>query len=287
MNIWLNGAIVKEEEATISPFDHGYLYGLGVFETFRTYDGHPFLLGDHLERLHQSLEEMEIQFELKVEDATRLVRELQTANGGEDGYFRLNVSAGVRQVGLFPEPYEKPTVMLLQKTLPTQLTGGKSGQWLSTPRNTPETATRLKSHHYFNNIAGRREIANGVVIEGVFLTKEGYVAEGVTSNIFWVSQDCLYTPALSTGILAGVTRKMVLAIAGDLGLSIKEGLYTKDTVMAADEVFVTNSVQEIVPIHSIEDSGFAGFDGKWTTAIHQRYRKYNHSLLRVEERSIL
>ena len=284
MKIWLNGKIVEEEQATISPFDHGYLYGLGVFETFRTYDGHPFLLGDHIERLHEALEEMGINFKFVIKDTIQLVSDLQTINNDGDGYYRLNVSAGVRQIGLFSEPYEQPTVMLLQKPLPTKPINAKNGQWLTLPRNTPETKNRLKSHHYFNNIAGRREIANGMEIEGLFLTNDGYVAEGVTSNLFWTHQGCLYTPSLSTGILAGVTRKMVLAIANDMGLCTEQGEYTVDFVESADEVFITNSIQEIVPLHFIGEKEFAGLDGKISSAIRKQYKTYTHSLLSVGER---
>lgn len=284
MKIWINGSILPAEEAQISPFDHGYLYGMGVFETFRTYDGHPFLLGDHLDRLNDSLIEMGINYSLGEREAAGIVQKLQQANGGADGYYRLNVSAGIRDVGLFPEPYDHPTVMLIQKELPPRNNEGKAGQWLSIPRNTPETKTRLKSHHYFNNVAARREVTQGAT-EGIFLSAEGFVAEGVSSNIFWIKEDILYTPALSTGILPGVTRKMVLSLAEESGLRLTVGNFTKEAVLQAEEVFVTNSIQEIVPIHSIEDTRFSGTEGKWTRHLQRKYQQTTRSLLRITDQS--
>ncbi|TDL30400.1 aminodeoxychorismate lyase [Jeotgalibacillus sp. S-D1] len=283
MKIWINGSILSAEEAKISPFDHGYLYGLGVFETFRTYGGHPFLLGDHLDRLNEALKEMGINYSLGESEAAGIVQKLQQANGGSDGYYRLNVSAGIRDVGLFPEPYDNPVVMLIQKELPPQNTGGKAGQWLSIPRNTPETKIRLKSHHYLNNIAARREVTKAAT-EGIFLTADGFVAEGVSSNIFWIEKRTLYTPALSTGILPGVTRKMVLALAGESDLHVSIGNFKKEAVLQAEEVFITNSIQEIVPIHSIEDTHFSGTEGKWTRHLLQKYQQSTRSLMRIEDR---
>ncbi|KIL52538.1 aminodeoxychorismate lyase [Jeotgalibacillus soli] len=280
MKIWINGEVMAAEEATISPFDHGYLYGLGVFETFRTYNGHAFLIGDHLDRLHASLNEMGIRYHIKNEEVAQMIEKLQTANGGEDGYFRLNVSAGVRDIGLYPDPYESPTVILLQKALPPQTTKGKEGRWLKLSRNTPETDIRLKSHHYFNNLAGRREITDGTVVEGLFLTKEGYVAEGVTSNLFWIKNQTLYTPSIETGILPGVTRQFILAITEKAGLRIEEGLYLKEAVLKAEEVFITNSIQEIVPIHSIDHLHFQGTEGKWTNHLKAIYSQKTSTLIR-------
>ncbi|TFE01942.1 aminodeoxychorismate lyase [Jeotgalibacillus sp. R-1-5s-1] len=257
MKLYLNGQIVEEKDAVISPFDHGFLYGMGVFETFRTYDGHPFLLGDHLERLNTSLKDMNIDYEMRFEQTCEIIRRLLEANGGEDGYFRLNISAGERGIGLDPSPYAEPTVMLLQKPVPPVL-ASKTGQWLKLRRNTPETATRLKSHHYLNNLAARREISSPS-IEGLFLTEGGFAAEGITSNLFWVKKDTLFTPAVETGILPGVTRKLVMRLALLKGLRVEEGFFKAEEVEQADEVFVTNSIQELIPLTKL---GAATFNGQ-------------------------
>ncbi|KIL52480.1 aminodeoxychorismate lyase [Jeotgalibacillus campisalis] len=285
MKILQNGAIVEAEDAKISPFDHGFLYGMGVFETFRTYEGHPFLISNHVERLNHSLEEMQIDKTFSVEEVMQMVSTLREANGGKDGYFRLNVSAGVRDIGLFPEPYEQPSVILFQKQLPSSGVKEKKGEWLSIHRNTPETSQRLKSHHYFNNIAARREVSSGN--EGLFLTADGFAAEGVTSNLLWVNQKTLFTPALATGILAGITRAMVLALAERAGLEIVEGFFKKEDVLQAEEVFITNSIQEIVPLCAIEHTTFPGADGKWTAILKREYQTHTTSLKHIRDLSSL
>ncbi|WP_227397287.1 aminodeoxychorismate lyase [Jeotgalibacillus aurantiacus] len=260
MKMYLNGQIVGEQDAVMSPFDHGFLYGMGVFETFRTYDGHPFLLADHLERLNAALKEMNIDYEMEFEQTREIIRRLLEANGGEDGYFRLNISAGERGIGLDPTPYSEPTVMLLQKPIPPVL-ASKTGQWLKLRRNTPETVIRLKSHHYLNNLAARREISSPS-IEGLFLTEGGFAAEGITSNLFWVNGDTLFTPAVETGILPGVTRKLVMRLAKLEGFRIEEGFFKPEEVERADEVFVTNSIQELIPLTEL---GAATFNGQHIT----------------------
>lgn len=269
---WMNGEFVKADELRISPFDHGFLYGLGFFETFRTYNGKPFLLEEHIERLRKALSEFRMDVELDVDVLTATIVELNARNGGEDGYFRLNVSAGVHDIGLAPSVYEKPTVILFRKDLPP-LTRGKekSAVWLKTRRNTPESEQRYKSHHYANNVLARLELPSLAEQEGFFLTEQGHIAEGITSNIFWVTDSVLYTPALETGILAGITRDMVMRIAESLGIIVVEGLFTADKLEAATEVFVTNAVQELVPIHRLGSSQFDGSNGLIYVKLHEHY----------------
>lgn len=254
MKLWLNGEIIEEADARISPFDHGFLYGMGAFETFRTYDGFPFLIGDHLKRLQFAMSEMGIESDLNTEDVKQMVTQLREANGGADGYFRLNVSAGVRGVGLDPSPYTEPVVMLLQKPL-TPPPAERHAQWLKLRRNTPETAIRLKSHHYFNNLAARKEVIDAKT-EGIFLTEAGVISEGLASNVYWVKEGTLYTPDLSTGMLEGITRKMVLSLARAKGISVKEGRFTPEEAEGASEWFLSNSIQEIVPITQFEGRSF-------------------------------
>lgn len=269
---WMNGEFVKADELRISPFDHGFLYGLGFFETFRTYKGEPFLLEEHIERLRKALDEFRIDVKLDLEIVTAIIVELNARSGGEDGYFRLNVSAGVHDIGLAPSGYEKPTVILFRKTLPP-LTRGKekSAVWLKTRRNTPESEHRYKSHHYANNVLARLELPSLAEQEGFFLTEQGHIAEGITSNIFWVTDSVLYTPALETGILAGITRDIVIRIAESLGIIVVEGLFTADKLEAANEVFVTNAVQELVPIHLLGSSRFDGKNGLVYMKLHEHY----------------
>ncbi|MFK2826100.1 aminodeoxychorismate lyase [Bacillus sp. B190/17] len=272
MFIYLNGEIVPKEQARISPFDHGFLYGVGVFETFRIYNGHPFLLDDHLDRLNSSLQELMISTEFNRAETTVMLQRLSEANSWEHSYIRFNVSAGNGEIGLQTEAYEQPTVIIFQKPLqpPGELLE-KQGTWLTTRRNSPEMHERLKSHHYLNNIAGKREAGKDGSIEGIFLTETGMIAEGVVSNMFWVKEDRLYTPAIETGILNGITRQYVMSIAQEIGMEVNEGLFSPYEAATADEVFFTNSIQEITAVSEIDGQLFQGKRGKWTNVLFSRY----------------
>ncbi|WLR50925.1 aminodeoxychorismate lyase [Bacillus tianshenii] len=282
MYLYLNGNIVRKEEAVISPFDHGYMYGLGLFETFRMYDGHPFLLDDHLQRLQHGLGVMNINLEINREDIHSILTELLAANDLQDAYVRLNISAGVGDLGLQVGTYEEPTMMILMKKLPNEgVFPAKQGKILRTVRNTPESEIRLKSHHYLNNILAKQEIGKQSHTEGIFLTAEGYVAEGIVSNIFWVKNGVLYTPAVETGILDGITRKWVMALAKKRGIKIEEGFYPIEKLLDADEAFVTNSIQEIVPLNGIEDVRF--LNERVVPSLINDYKKHTHNLERINE----
>ncbi|MDF4766395.1 aminodeoxychorismate lyase, partial [Vibrio parahaemolyticus] len=192
---------------------------------------------------------------------------------------RFNVSAGIDEIGLQTEMYEEPSVIVFIKPLaaPGEV-AEKEGVVLKQVRNTPEGAARLKSHHYLNNILGKREIGNVVNKEGIFLTETGYVAEGIVSNLFFVKGDILYTPSLETGILNGITRAFIIKVAEELGIKVKEGFFTKDELLSADEVFVTNSIQEIVPLNRIEERDFPGKVGMVTKRFINLYEMQREKL---------
>lgn len=272
MWVWMNGEYSKADELRISPFDHGFLYGLGFFETFRTYGGNVFLLNEHLIRLQKALDEFHFEVDLQGLEISAIVRELNERSDGNDGYFRLNISAGVHDIGLAPSVYEKPTIIVFRKPLPPTTRGKeKSAVWLETRRNTPESGTRHKSHHYANNVRARLELPSLAEQEGFFLSVDGDVAEGITSNIFWVSEGILYTPSLETGILAGTTRDWVIRECGNLGMIVMEGLFEPEMLERAEEVFVTNAVQELVPIKRLGSSLYSGNVGEVYMELHKRY----------------
>lgn len=279
MYVYVDGRVVHKDEARISPFDHGFLYGLGVFETFRTYDGHPFLLDDHLERLNHSLREMNIAKSFTRCEVMEILHRLLEANRLQNAYVRLNVSAGIGDIGLQTSKYDQPTVIMYMKPiLAPSFSKGKIGIVLKTRRNTPEGKERLKSHHYLNNIIGKREIGARTDVEGIFLNEQGYVAEGIVSNIFWVKSGTVYTPALHTGILNGVTRQFVIALLNALKIECQEGFYTLDHLRQADEIFVTNSIQEIVPIYQMDDRAYPGADGPVTSLLQKHYKHFTSFL---------
>ncbi|MBM7588213.1 4-amino-4-deoxychorismate lyase [Bacillus pakistanensis] len=279
MFIALNGEVITKEEAKISPFDHGFLYGLGVFETFRTYSGHPFLLNDHLDRLEESLKTLNIETEVDREEILNVIESLSYRNKLKDSYIRLNVSAGLGEIGLQVAPYFQPNWIVFQKPLPTMSPlAEKNGKILCNRRNTPETQKRLKSHHYLNNIMAKREIGNLKQTEGIFLTADDAIAEGITSNLFWVRDDCLYTPSTETGILNGVTRQYIISLAKYLGIETKIGFFPVEDLFKADEVFFTNSIQEISPVNILEDQLFPGNKGSFVKRLYEIYADHTECL---------
>ncbi|MGM9927975.1 MAG: aminodeoxychorismate lyase [Bacillus sp. (in: firmicutes)] len=276
-----NGQYVREEEMSISPFDHGFLYGMGIFETIRLYEGHPFLLDGHLRRLNEGLQTLYIDYVLEKEEVVEILQQLSTRNGLQHARVRINVSAGEGVVGLPQRPYTKPNILVFISPLPEphEQLHEKDAVLLNIRRNTPETDRRLKSLHYGNNIAAKMELQHQPECEGIFLNEEGYVAEAITSNIFFVKKKTLYTPEQSTGILLGITRQFILLLADELGFSVQEGCYTVDEIAEAEEVFITNSIQEIVAIREIVDVGkYKGASGQVTNALFGAY-KQNRSIL--------
>ncbi|WHY89285.1 aminodeoxychorismate lyase [Neobacillus cucumis] len=274
MFIYVNGEIVKKEEAVISPFDHGFLYGMGLFETFRVYHGHPFLLDNHITRLNEGLKVLNIEKQFTRDEVCNALRVLLDANGLINAYIRFNVSAGLGEVGLQVEPYREPNVLIFAKPLPDAgEMAEKKANLLQLKRNTPEGLTRLKSHHYMNNLLAKREIGSSTDVEGIFLTEEGYIAEGIVSNIFWKKGNTVYTPSLATGILNGITRQFTMKAVKTLGMHLEEGLFSMEDVAAAEEIFVTNSIQEIVPISEFEGHTMPGKSGAIVQKLHQHYRE--------------
>ncbi|QHW32120.1 4-amino-4-deoxychorismate lyase [Paenibacillus rhizovicinus] len=261
MNIGWNGSIKRQEEAVISVYDHGFLYGMGLFETFRTYGGIPYLLDRHLERLSEGCRSIGIRYEPDEQQIRSWLRELMASNGLIEAYVRLTVTAGEGIVGLPSGDYEAPNVLLLVKPLPAAspelYRSGRELVRLSTLRNTPEGEIRLKSLHYMNNILAKREltaIGTAPGAEGLMLTKEGWLSEGIVSNLFFARGGRLYTPSIATGILPGVTRARVLELAAQEGVEAEEGFYTWEQIMQAEEIWVTNSVQELVPVTTLRDT---------------------------------
>lgn len=284
MYLSIDGKLVNKNEATISPFDHGYMYGLGAFETIRVYDGHPFLWNDHMERLKQALAELNIAYELDSSAAWKNTRRLMRRNKWKNAYIRFNISAGSGEIGLQTEPYMKPTVIIYGKPLPEQGPySEKELVVLKTRRNTPEGNIRLKSHHYLNSILGKRELEKPLVQEGLFLSSEGYITEGTVSNVFWVKGNTLYTPSVDTGILNGITRQFIIASASQLNIPVAEGRYELHEIQEADEIFLTNSIQEIVPVRTLGDKEYPGSGGQVVQSLLFLYQHCTKNLWKIDE----
>lgn len=285
MRIGLNGAVLEAGNAVIPALDHGLLYGIGLFETFRTYGGVPYALDRRLARLRQGCETLGIRWTMTDAEVRRWLAAVLEANGLADAYVRLTVTAGDAGLGLAVDPYERPNTLLAVKSLPTLADRlyreGRELRVLRTPRGTPETPVRLKSLHYMTNMLAKRELASSGAsagAEGLMLTREGWLAEGIVSNLFFAKDGIVRTPALGTGILPGITRALTLEMARSRGFETEEGYYTIADLLAADEVWLTGSVQELVPVTRIAETDGTthtvgdGLAGPVTTALLAAYR---------------
>ncbi len=261
MKIGYNGSVADSEDVRISVFDHGFLYGMGLFETFRTYGGEPFLLERHLRRLEDGCMRLQISYRPEPDAIRRLVRELMAAAAIDgDAYVRMTVSAGDEGLGLPAGPYASPSEIVMVKHLPPAspdlYVRGRELRLLRTTRNTPELGIRMKSLHYMNSIAAKQELIASSAssgAEGLMLTAQGWLAEGIVSNLFFVSGGIVHTPSLETGILPGITRGRVMELAREAGMPVEEGLYRWEDLLEADEVWTTGSVQELVPVTLLVD----------------------------------
>lgn len=275
MRVYVNGTIHPAEEAMVSVLDHGFLYGIGLFETLRVYDRRLFLWDAHYARLCSGLLALQIALEWTSQELADAIMQTVEANELTDAYVRLSVTAGSEGVGLVADGYQRPSLFVFAKPVAplADQPQPKRLQTLSLARQTAEGHRRFKSHNYLNNALARQEVGPRLDVEGLFLTHDGYVAEGIVSNVFWLKDGRLYTPSLDTGILGGITRQHVLTLADRLKLPAEEGCYRPEALLAADEVFVTNSVMEIVPVSEIDGQTKALVYGPHTRELHLAYRE--------------
>jgi 4-amino-4-deoxychorismate lyase len=278
VKIFLDGQIIDAEQAVISPFDHGFLYGLGLFETMRVYNGHVALLERHYRRLLEAAEEIGIVVTMTREELRFAILQTLNANQLKDAYIRVDLTAGNGALGPFAGIYENPRWLIFARPLadfPEHFyQTGKKLQTLKRPRNTPEGTWRFKSHHYMNNRLAKREVGASPDVEGLFLTEDGCLAEGIVSNVFFITEGKLYTPDVKTGILPGTRREFVMELAQMEGMEVREGWFHLEHLLTADEVFITNAIQEIVPIHSVDSKIIGeGTIGPMTSKLLASYRK--------------
>ncbi|WP_027092170.1 aminotransferase class IV [Cohnella thermotolerans] len=258
MKLLIDGQLRSSEEAVISVYDHGFLYGMGLFETFRTYGGKPWLVERHARRLAEGCRMLGFAYAPDADRMAESSARLLEANGWEDAYIRWSVSAGEGAVGLPAEDYRQPREIVYAKPLAPDepsTRAGKTLRLLRLRRSGPEGEVRLKSFHYMNNILAKRELAAGGAApgtEGLFLDANGYVSEGLVSNVFWLRDGVLYSPSPEAGPLAGITAGFVRELARTRGIRCEEGLFGWEHLLGADEIFLTNSIQEIVPVAALE-----------------------------------
>jgi branched-chain amino acid aminotransferase len=258
MWIYLNDGFVRKEHARVSVFDHGFLYGDGVYETLRAYQGRIFLWERHVARLRRSCELIGLELPMQDEAWISIIAELLVRNGLQDAGLRVTVSRGEGELGIDPNLCPNPTIVVMAKPVVTytdkQLEQGKILH-LSSVRRNPELAQspQIKALSFLNNILAKQEAVRVGADDALMLNMEGYLAECTTSNIFFVKNKQLYTPAVDCGILKGITRDVVIELADKLEVCVEEGRYTMEQLLQADECFMTNTGIEIMPVSRIGD----------------------------------
>jgi len=280
MSLWiyLDGKFVKEEEAKISVFDHGLLYGDGVFEGLRSYNGKIFKLDEHLIRLYNSAKAILLEIPLKFDEFKKVVIETVKKNNLKDSYIRIVVTRGVGDLGLDPRKCPKPTIFVIASRIqlyPESLyEKGIDVITVPTRRNLPESLNpAIKSLNYLNNILAKIEATNAGATEGLILNQFGYVSECTGENIFIVKGNTLKTPPISAGALEGITRKVVMDIGKNIGLEVKEENLTRYDIYTSDECFLTGTAAEIVPVVSVDRRIIGnGKPGKITMKIRNEFQ---------------
>lgn len=262
MQVYLNGKLVAKEDAKISVFDHGTLYGDGVFEGLRSYNGRIFKLEEHIDRLLDSAKAIMLNIPLSKKELTDAVISTVRANDIHDGYVRLVVTRGTGDLGLDPRKCPIPSVFIIADKItlyPEELyQNGMEIITVPTRRNIPEALNPcIKSLNYLNNIMAKIEAIHGGVHEALMLNSEGYVTECTGDNIFIVKNGTLLTPPTWVGALKGITRDTAMEIARKNGIGVNEEVLTRYDLYTADECFLTGTAAEIIPVIKIDSARLA------------------------------
>lgn len=277
--IYINGQYFSREDAKISVYDHGLLYGDGVFEGMRIYGGKVFRLDQHLVRLWESASAIALPMEISIDKLTADVNECVAKNGLKDGYIRLVVTRGSGALGLDPYKCSNPQVIIIVDKIslyPDEMyQNGLELVTASTIRNHPAALSpRIKSLNYLNNIMAKMEGLKAGCVEALMLNIKGEVAECTGDNIFIVKNGKLSTPPIDAGILEGITRGAVLELALEAGIPTAEHPMTRHDIFVADECFLTGSAAEVIAAVKLDDRVIGtGKPGPITIQLNEAFRK--------------
>lgn len=280
LKIWLNTGLVEEQEARISVFDHGLLYGDGVFEGIRVYGGKVFELDAHIRRLFESARVIRLPVPMAKETLADAVETTVRANGVEDGYIRLVVTRGVGTLGLNPFTCQKGNVFIIADRIqlyPDELyEKGMKVISAATVRNHPlALPPQVKSLNYLNNILAKIEALDSKVPEAIMYSHEGYVAEATGDNVFVVKNSVVYMPPVEAGSLEGITRAVVIRLARKEGLEIVEKNLTRYDLYVCDEFFLTGTAAEVIGVVEIDGRTIGdGTVGPITRLLRERFYRY-------------
>ncbi|PIQ88609.1 MAG: branched-chain-amino-acid transaminase [Candidatus Omnitrophica bacterium CG11_big_fil_rev_8_21_14_0_20_42_13] len=279
MKIYLNGRLLDKSDAKISVFDHGLLYGDGVFEGIRSYNCLIFRLKDHIERLYNSAAAIMLESPLSKEGMVEAIVKTLKANKLKDAYIRVVITRGEGDLGLDPRKCKNPSIFIIADKIalyPEEFyKKGLEINTVPTRRNINEALSpQIKSLNYLNNIMAKLEAINCKVEEALMLTQDGYLCECSGDNIFLVKGSKLLTPQTSMGILAGITRAAIMDIAVKRNMAVSEAMLTRYDLFSADEVFLTGTAAEIIPVVKIDGRRINnGKPGNITLVLKEEFSK--------------
>ena len=275
---WINNTIVPADQASVSVFDHGLLYGDGVFEGLRFYHDRTFMLEAHLERLQRSAEAIGLELPWSRDEIAAAIERLVAAYPADSGYLRLVVTRGPGSLGIDPRSCARPVMFIIADELRvmnvSDLDQGVSLH-LAQTRRLPAACLDpgIKSLNYLNNILARIEANRAGCDEALMLNLDGFVTEGSVDNIFIVSAGRLKTPPLGDGLLAGITREVVIDVAGAAGIDCEQTRLSLEDLLAADECFLTGTGAELIPVRRIDDHCFSPPDRPLVPVIMRGFRE--------------
>jgi branched-chain amino acid aminotransferase len=277
--VYINGKLVDRQQATVSVYDHGLLYGDGVFEGIRVYGGKVFLLKEHIDRLYESARAIRLEIPMTRSDLSAAVKSTVAANKLADGYVRLVITRGAGTLGLDPRKTSDPQVIIIADTIslypPELYEQGLKLITASTIRNHPQAlSARIKSLNYLNNILAKIEGIDADCVEALMLNHKGEVAECTGDNIFIVRKGVLKTPPVDAGVLEGITRNAVLQLAREAGVPVEETTLTRHDIYIADECFLTGTAAEVIAVVSLDGRTIGeGRPGPITRDLLARFQK--------------
>ncbi|WP_417848068.1 branched-chain-amino-acid transaminase [Thalassoglobus sp.] len=278
--IFLNDRLVDRDQAVVSVYDHGLLYGDGIFEGIRIYSSRVFRNQDHIDRLYEGALAIRLEIPISPEEMTAAVEKTVAANNIVDGYVRLVVTRGAGSLGLDIRRTSNPQVIIIADTIslyPEELyeTGMKIIT-ASTIRNHPSALSpRVKSLNYLNNILAKIEGTDAGTLEALMMNHKGEVAECTGDNIFIVKNGVLKTPPRDAGILEGITRKVVIELATEAGIDVREEAMVRHDIYTADECFLTGSAAEVIPVVDLDGRKIGtGTPGEITKKLRKRFQEY-------------
>ncbi len=278
MYIYLNNSFVPKEEAKVSVFDHGLMYGDGIFETLRSYNGTVFRIDSHIDRLFGSAEMIRLAIPKGKDELKEVIYQSLKINGLKEAYIRLSITRGEGEIGPDPDLCKEPTIIVISKPItPYHEEIYRMGVKIiiSAVRRMPAEALdpAIKSLNFLNNILAKISAKDKKAFDALMLNTQGYVTETTTANIFIVKKGVLITPPLSSGILKGITRSAIIFISGVIGIDLLEQDILPSDLYKADETFITNTSLEIMPVVKIDRNLIGdGRPGEITRRLLGEYR---------------